>query len=256
MAMPCRLLLCQSPSPSGDPEAAFAEIGRALAVARAAGAGMAVFPELFLPGYNSERIAELAQPVDGDWSSRLAGMARDAGCGLVVGYAERAGKAVHNSTLAVGADGARLANYRKIQLYGPREKALFAPGGEYALFDLNGRKTALMICYDVEFAAHVAALAALGVELVLVPTANMHPYDHVARLTVPSQAINHGLALAYVNYCGTEGDLDYSGGTCLIGADGAVLATAGPGPALLIADLLAPDPALLSHQAADFRPVA
>ena len=36
----------------------------------------------------------------------------------------------------------------------------------------------------------------------------------------------------------------------------AVLAAAGPGPALLIAGVIAPDPALLASQIADYRPVS
>ncbi len=83
----------------------------------------------------------------------------------------------------------------------------------------------------------------------------MMPFTHVARLTVPSQAVNHGVAIAYANYCGVEGDLTYCGGSVLVGADGAIHAQAGTAEALLIADLPPPDPALLSTQLDDFRPV-
>ena len=62
-------------------------------------------------------------------------------------------------------------------------------------------------------------------------------------------------AIAYANYCGVEGDLTYCGGSVLVGADGAVHVQAGMGEALLIADLPAPDPALLSTQLQDFRPL-
>ncbi len=110
---------------------------------RPAGADLALFPELFLPGYNCARIAELAQPADGDWTRRLSLLARQAGCALVLGYAEREGASVYNSAVAIGADGAPLANYRKIQLYGPREAALFEPGDGYCLFDLGPHRVGL-----------------------------------------------------------------------------------------------------------------
>jgi predicted amidohydrolase len=246
------LALFQLPSPAGDLEAAFAAVERRLATASAAGAGMAVFPELFLPGYNVERMVGLA--LGGDWELRLAELARAAGCGLTIGFAESADGKLYNSALALGADGFRLALYRKVQLYGDREKALFAPGGRYAIFDLAGRKAALLICYDVEFAPHVRALAREGVELILCPTANMQPYIHVTRLVVPTQAINHGVTIAYANYCGAERDLTYCGGSVIAAPDGAVLAEAGPGEAVLIADISrAPDSALMQAQLADYR---
>ncbi|EEW26056.1 nitrilase-related carbon-nitrogen hydrolase [Rhodobacter ferrooxidans] len=252
---PLRLALWQGPSPAGNPEAAFAALAPALAAAAAMGADMLVAPELFLPGYNAD-VAGLAQPQGGEWHLRLAEMTRAAGCGLTLGFAEAAGDALFNSAICLDATGRHLAHYRKIQLFGPREAALFRPGKAYETFTLAGVKCALLICYDIEFAPHVAALAALGVQVILVPTANMLPYTHVSSATVPAMAANHGVAIVYANMCGTEGDLSYAGGSVIVGATGAQLAQAGQGQALLVADIPRPDPALLSSQAADFRAVS
>lgn len=247
-----KLALCQLPSPAGDDGAAFAAIERGLAVAAAAGARMALFPELFLPGYN---LAEMrGQALGGGWDRRLGDLARAAGCGLTLGFAEAERGRLYNSALALGPDGKRLAAYRKLQLYGPREKALFQPGDGLGSFTFEGRKTALLICYDIEFAPHVRALAERGVDLILCPTANMMPFTHVSALTVPAQAVNHGLTIAYANYCGSERDLTYAGGSLIAAPDGEVLALAGPGEAVLIADISrVPDPARLSSQITDYR---
>jgi nitrilase len=249
-----KLALHQGPSPAGDTEAAFAAIDRTLAAAAAAGARMAVFPELFLPGYNFDDIPARAQPLDGPWGARLAALARRHGCGLTLGLAERDGDRLYNSALALGPDGARLAHYRKVQLYGPREKALFTPGDAACTFDLDGRRAGLLVCYDVEFAPHIRTLAERGATLLLVPTANMLPFTHVSRVTVAAMAVNHALTIAYANYCGAEGDLTYAGGSIVAGPDGEALATAGTGECLLIVDLDRPvDPARLSTQLSDLR---
>lgn len=253
---PLRVALMQAASPAGDIDAAMAALEPALLAAGAAGAAMLVVPETWLPGYNSPRIAELALVAGAAWQDRLAAMCRHAGCGLVLGYAEAAGDAVYNAALALAADGSVLARYRKIQLYGPREAAIYRPGDAYAVFDLAGIKAALLICYDIEFAPHVAALASAGVTLILVPTANMLPFTHVMTATVPAMAANHGVAIVYANYCGVEGDLTYAGGSLIAGPHGEVVAQAGSGPTLLIADLPTRDPARLSSQAQDFRGLA
>lgn len=247
-----RLAVLQS-APCSDEAQTLAEIGRALAAAGAAGAVVLVAPEICFPGYNRDDIPARAQPRGGDLHDRLAALCRAAGCGLVIGYAERDGDRLYNSAAVFDAAGNATAHYRKIQLYGPRENALFSPGTAYCLFDLGGRRAAVLICYDIEFAPHVAALAREGVEVILVPTANMMPFTHVPRVTVPAMAANHGTAIAYANWCGVEGDLTYTGGSQVAGPHGEVLALAGEHPALLVADLPPRDALRLSTQARDLR---
>ena len=214
---------------------------------------MLVTPEVLLPGYNCDSIEAQAQPRDGPWAERIAGLCRAAGCGVTFGYAERVGAVVFNAAMTLDATGRPLAHYRKIQLYGPREKALYRPGDAYEIFDLEGIRAALLICYDIEFAPHVAALAAQGVQLILCPTANMQPFTHVVRFTVPAMAANHGLSIAYANYCGAEGDLSYVGGSLVADPYGEPLVQAGQEPVVLVADLpKALDAGRLSTQAQDF----
>jgi predicted amidohydrolase len=180
-------------------------------------------------------------------------MARAARTTLVVGYAERTGTAVHNSAACFGADGTLLANHRKVQLYGPREAAIYQPGQAFTTFPVLGETVAILICYDIEFAPHIKTLADQGVTTILAPTANMQPFTHVARHTVPAMAANHGVSIVYANYCGAEGDLTYVGLSVIAGPHGEILAQAGDTPALLVADIPARDPARLSTQAADLR---
>jgi 5-aminopentanamidase len=91
------------------------------------------------------------------------------------------------------------------------------------------------------------------VTIILCPTANMQPFSHVVRHTVPAMAANHGLTIAYANYCGREGDLTYVGGSLIAGPHGEVLAQAGESPALLIAEIPPRDSARLSTQSTDLR---
>lgn len=248
-----RLALWQGKSPAGNADAGLAALEAALMAAGAVGAAVLVAPEIWLPGYNNDRIENLAQPRGGPWTQALSAFCAKARCGIVVGYAERDGSRIYNSAVALGPDGSELAHYRKIQLYGPREKAIFSPGEAYATFDLAGVKAGLLICYDVEFGTHVSALAAMGVEVILAPTANMQPFVHVIRYTVPAMAANHGVSIVYANFCGVEGDLTYVGGSQIAGPHGEVLALAGEGSTLLVADLSPRDPARLSTQAVDLR---
>lgn len=250
-----RLALLQETSVDGDIEQGLARAEAALAAAGAMGAKVLTLPECWLPGYNTAQLAQLALPRGGMWQTRLSRACQAANCGLVVGYVEKGNGTLYNSALALDATGAEAAHYRKIQLYGPREAALYQPGNRYVTFDLGGVKAGLLICYDVEFAPHVAALARQGVEIIFVPTANMMPFTHVMTATVPAMAANHGVAIVYANYCGVEGDLTYAGRSLIAGPHGEVVAQAHETPAFLIADLPPRDQSRLSTQALDFRPL-
>jgi predicted amidohydrolase len=248
-----RLALWQGTSPASNLDLALIQAEQALKAASALGASALVLPEIWLPGYNQDDIPAKALAQDSPPMQRLAQAARQARCALVVGYAERDGARVYNSAACFGPDGARLANYRKVQLYGPRERAIYTPGDTLATFPIAGETAAILICYDVEFAPHVKALADRGVTLILAPTANMQPYTHVVHRTVPAMAANHAVAIVYANFCGQEGDLAYVGGSLIAGPHGEILAQAGDTPALLIADLPPRDAARLSTQSADLR---
>jgi 5-aminopentanamidase len=251
-----RLAVLQSPSPGGDFDLALAHLEAALHAAKAAQADALVAPEVFLPGYNHAHLVACALPDGAPFLRRLSEAVARAGTALVVGYAEAQGDRIYNSALCLGPDGREVARYRKIQLFGPREHEIYTPGDSYVTFNLAGTKAAILICYDVEFAPHIAALSAMGVGVILVPTANMAPYDHVARFTVPAMAANHGLAIAYANCCGSEGNLTYLGGSIIAGPHGEILAQAGSYPALLVADIPLADPGRLSTQKRDLRIVS
>jgi len=255
-----KLALWQASPTNGRIEAGFSALCMQLQAAAAAGAKMLLVPELFLPGYNRPDLhAELAQPLDGPWITRLREMAAQAGCGLCLGWAERDGAAVYNAATAIGADGAILAHYRKIQLYGPMERASFARGDNLCpVFALEGRQAAILVCYDIEFAGHAAALARAGAELILVPTANPAGFEYVQRHLVPARAHENDAVVAYANLVGAEGDVTFGGLSVIAGPDGEPLATAGArGEALLVVDLAAADAVpggLRSAQRQEYRP--
>lgn len=251
-----RLGLYQCPSPAGDPAAALKVIETALTEAATAGVDLLTMPEVFLPGYNSQ----IAPPPEGYGQalSALPALVSRHQVALNVGLAEYGDKTL-NSAFVYGRDGEMIATYRKVQLWGDRESALYAPGEALTLFNFEGRTFGLLICYDVEFPEHTRALARAGAEAVLVPTANMQPFTNVNEVTVPARALESGLTIVYANYCGTEGDLTYTGRSLIAGPDGRPLAKMGEETGLIWADLpVLDDPTLeapTSTQFADLRPI-
>ncbi|WP_330303140.1 MULTISPECIES: carbon-nitrogen hydrolase family protein [unclassified Streptomyces] len=213
--------------------------------AAAAGAGLVAAPEMFLTGYAiGDDIARLAEPADGDSADAIAEIATRHGVAVAYGYPERDGERVFNSAQLISADGTRLANYRKTHLFGCFERDHFTPGEQPVVqAELNGLRVGLMICYDVEFPENVRAHALAGTDLLVVPTAQMHPFQFVAESVVPVRAFENQMYVAYVNRVGPEGEFEFVGLSTLAGPDGVARARAGRGEELVFADA---DPVFLA----------
>jgi 5-aminopentanamidase len=240
-----RTALLQSSGRAGSVAANLDVLDAAAGRAAAAGAGLLVTPELFLTGYAiGAGLARLAEPADGDAADAIAETATRHGLVVAYGYPERDGDRVHNSVQLIAADGTRLANYRKTHLYGRYERDHFTPGDRPVVqAELPGLTVGLLICYDVEFPENVRAHALAGTDLLLVPTAQPHPFQFVAESLVPVRAFENQLYVAYVNRVGTEGGFEFVGRSVLAGPDGVARARAGRAEELVLADA---DPALLT----------
>ncbi|MER0444525.1 carbon-nitrogen hydrolase family protein [Streptomyces sp. Edi4] len=245
-----RTALLQSSGSLSDVAANLKALDEAAGRAAGTGAGLIVCPELFLTGYAiGDDIAKLAEPADGPSARAIADIAVRHGLAVVYGYPEREGDAVYNAAQLIGPDGTRLANYRKTHLFGCFEQEAFTPGDQAVVqADLHGLRVGMMICYDVEFPENVRAHALAGTDLLLVPTAQMHPFQFVAESVVPVRAFENQLYVAYVNRTGPEGEFEFVGLSCLAGPDGAARARAGRGTELVVGDV---DPEFLTASRAN-----
>ncbi|MEU1149509.1 carbon-nitrogen hydrolase family protein [Streptomyces sp. NPDC005863] len=240
-----RTALLQSSGRLGSVDENLASLDGAAARAAAAGAGLLVAPELYLTGYAiGDDIARLAEPIDGASAKAVAEIAARHGVGVAYGYPEREGARVFNSVQLIGPDGATLANYRKTHLFGGFERDAFTPGEQTVVqAELGGIRVGLMICYDVEFPENVRAHALAGTDLLVVPTAQMHPFQFVAESVVPVRAFESQMYVAYVNRVGPEGEFEFVGLSTLAGPDGVARARAGRGEELVFGDV---DPVFLA----------
>ncbi|MFK4541748.1 putative amidohydrolase [Streptomyces tendae] len=240
-----RTALLQSSGRPGSTAENLKVLGEAAGRAAAAGAALLVTSELFLTGYAiGDDIGVLAEPADGDAADAVAEITGRHGLAIAYGYPERVGEQVFNSVQLISADGSRLANYRKTHLFGCFERDHFTPGEQPVVqTELNGVTVGLMICYDVEFPENVRAHALAGTDLLLVPTAQMHPFQFVAESVVPVRAFENQMYVAYVNRVGHEGEFEFVGLSALAGPDGIARARAGHAEELVLADV---DPAFLA----------
>jgi 5-aminopentanamidase len=237
--MTLRIALLQTSGRPGGVTENLEILSAAAGRAAAAGAGLLVCPEMFLTGYAlGDEVLRFAERADGPGAETVARIAEQHRIAVVYGYPEQDGERTFNSAQLIGPDGTRQANYRKTHLFGFFEREWFTPGDQPVVqVEHAGLRLGLMICYDVEFPENVRAHALAGTDLLLVPTAQMHPFQFVAESVVPVRAFENQMYIAYVNRTGLEGEFDFVGLSCLAGPDGATRARAGRGEELILADV-------------------
>lgn len=247
-----RIAAFQMRAVAGDVAANLARIESAAIQAADGGARILVAPELATTGYGTgPAIADLAEPRDGRQVTRLAAISQKHGLAVVAGFAERDGADVFNS-LAFADGDSEPAIYRKRQLYGAYERALFSPGPPTGtLCTVDGLAFGLLICYDVEFPELVRALALADADAVLVPTALPEsPFaNFIATAVVPVRAFENQLFIAYANHVGRDDSFNYAGLSRIVGPDGAAIAVAGSDDRTVIFGDIDPDAFACSRRA-------
>jgi predicted amidohydrolase len=231
-----KIALAQTPGLIENISGAFALMATKATEAKAHGADLLILPEMYLSGYNIGPDAALkhAQTV-ADLAPAQA-IAKAHNIALVFGYPERVGTAVANAAILIAPTGEILLNYRKSHLYGDLDRAMFKTlGTEFPTAELHGFKIGLLICYDIEFPEPARRLAIAGIDILLIPTAQMEPYEQVAKHIIPARAYENQIYVAYANHSGSDDGLNYIGLSSICGPNGAVLAAAGKGEEMLYA---------------------
>ena len=163
-----------------------------------------IFPELYLGGYQLENVSARAILRHGPELTRVSKIAKRTGLVIVVGYAELSDHPeplYFNSAIVFDPSGQELAHYRKTYLFGEAEKRVFTPGHDVGqCFNVAGIPTSLLICYDLEFPENARKCALNGAKLLLVPTANMRPFDTVNKIVTRCRALENHITVCYCNW--------------------------------------------------------
>ncbi len=230
--MKLRLALAQINPTVGDLAGNAALITQSVDQAVAAGAHIAIFPEMVLTGYPVEDLA-LRPYFQVASKSALTALATqlDKSIVSIVGYLDQVDGKPQNM-VAVIAGGQVKARYAKCHLpnYGVFDEFRnFVAGDSTLVVRIHGIDVGIAICEDLWIDGGITAqLAERTPGLVIVP--NGSPYerakDDVRLALVTKRAREAKAPLAYVNMTGGQDDLVFDGDSIVVNSDGAVIARA------------------------------
>jgi N-carbamoylputrescine amidase len=211
------------PDPSANLERALSGIHRAAAN----GAEIICLQELFRSPYFCQRqdpaLFDLAEPIPGPTTERLARAARETGTVIVASLFERRTPGVyHNTAVVFDADGSLAGLYRKMHIPDDPlyfEKYYFTPGDTgFRTFATRFGRIGVLVCWDQWFPEAARLTALQGAEVLFYPTAiGWHPAEkeehglaqrQAWEIMQRAHAIANGVFVAAVNRVGHEGSVN------------------------------------------------
>jgi N-carbamoylputrescine amidase len=234
-----------------DRETNLAKAEEAIAAAARQGAEVVCLPELFTGYYFCQKedaaLFDLAEPIPGPSSDRLAAAARKNKV-VVVGslFEKRMPGVYHNTATVHDGAGNLLGRYRKMHIPDDPlflEKFYFTPGDlGFKVFDTPSAKVGTLVCWDQWYPEAARLTALQGAEVIFYPTAiGWHPREkaefgtaqHSAwETSMRGHAIANGTYVCAVNRVGHEvivGEgLEFWGGSFVSDPFGRILKKASP----------------------------
>lgn len=223
-----------------QPQEAMALCSRLLAEAAAAGAELAVFPEMTLTGFTlaPERYAEAR--ADSPTIAFFRAEAQRHGIAVCFGLPVREDGVATNHCIYVDKTGEILADYSKLHpfSYGAEAKH-YVSGDDLQFCSVAGVPFSPLICYDLRFPEVFQVVAERSVCITVIASWPASRRAHW-RTLLQARAIETQSFLIGVNRCGTGGGLSYAGDSMVVAPDGTILADAGEKNGLTFAEI---DPA-------------
>ncbi len=207
--------------------------------AAGAGARVIVMPEMAVTGYcwrDRAEVAPLVETVPGPTTDLFVEIAQRHGCYIVVGLAERDPMTdlYYNTAALVGPDGL-VCVYRKSHAFiaEPRWAAesvntppvVATPYGRLGLF----------ICMDADYMEPARLLGVAGCDVALFPTCWLD--EKAPSAAWMARAYENGMYLVAADRFGCERGVQFSGGSCVLDPDGAVVAMRDTGEGIVYGEV-------------------
>jgi len=192
--------------------------------------------------YNDDYF-NFAEPVPGPTTETFAAEARRHGINIVATAFEECDGNYYNTSILLSSKGELIGKYRKTHvpsssspIINSDEKYYFKPGDRLSVFEMDGLKVGILICFDRSFPETFRTLALRGAEIIFVPVCSWGMRGDAFQSELQVRAMENQVFVVAVNKAGFEqiegedGGRDHFGRSCIIDPTGGIEASIGAEP--------------------------
>lgn len=174
--------------------------------AKAMGADMALFPEMWSCGYtipeDMDALHALAIPADHPFVAAFGALAKELDMAIGITLLERWDPLPRNTLVVFDRHGRRVLTYAKVHTCDFGDECRLTPGDGFYTAELDTRKGPIrlgaMICYDREFPESARILMLQGAEIIVAPNACPLEINRLSQLR--GRAYENMTGIATCNY--------------------------------------------------------
>lgn len=174
--------------------------------AKAMGADIALFPEMWSVGYSIPEDIDLlkstAVSAESDFVAAFGALAKELDMAIGITFLESFSPLPRNTLRLFDRHGRAVLTYAKVHTCDFGDECRLTPGEDFYVADLDTAsgtvKTGAMICYDREFPESARILMLKGAEIILVPNACPMEINRISQLR--GRAYENMVGIVTVNY--------------------------------------------------------
>lgn len=237
-----RIALAQM-SNSGNIDLNLEKSIRSIKTAAEHGAELVLFPEVqlteFFPQYPKQNVKKYETALDSATVKSFCDACRENSIIAVPNiYLNENGKA-YDASILIGKDGSVRGIQKMVHVAQADkffEQDYYTPSDDgFKVFDTEFGRIGIVVCFDRHYPESIRTEALMGADLILIPTVNKPSEMFEWELRV--QAFQNSVAIAMCNRVGTEDEMDFSGESIIVDANGEVIAKASDKEEVLYADI-------------------
>ncbi len=187
-------------------------------------ADLLILPEFWTLGWEPERFIEFAEDENGKTIKFLKDFALENNISIIGGtFPRKTKEGFKNSCPIISFKGELLGFYDKIHLFDLENKVLTS-GDEPCVFNLDGMKVGLSVCYDLRFPRLFDVYlnnADLIVNMAAWPSVRIKDYATLSA----ARALEGQVYFAGVNLCGAGAGVEYGGNSFFINPYGEIVSS-------------------------------
>ncbi|WP_017728747.1 carbon-nitrogen family hydrolase [Halalkalibacterium ligniniphilum] len=178
-----------------------------------------VLPEMWTTAYTLKELQELAEDDRRETERFLQGLAKQHRVNLVAGsYATKVKNKIFNRAFVFNRSGELVYHYDKIHLVPMLDEPRYLEAGEKhaEVFELDGYKMGLVICYDLRFPELIRGLALAGANVLFVVAEWPEARASHWQILQQARAIENQCYVVSSNRVGTYDNVEFAGRSFVI----------------------------------------
>lgn len=198
-----------------------------------------VLPELWTTGYDLTRLDDIADSDGEETIFFISKLAKQYHVHIIAGsIAKRSSDGVTNTTFIFNRNGALIKEYSKAHLFRlMNEEKHLIEGKDDGLFELEGHRSAGVICYDIRFPEWIRTHMLQETKLLFVVAEWPKPrIDHWRALLI-SRAIENQCFVIACNRVGADPNNEFGGHSIIVGPWGEIIAEAAEDETILYGEI-------------------